>query len=304
MIKNLLGDYETVEYENKRFVMLYDNVETETYPTHWHNAVEIIMPLQNSFVVYIGETKYVLNEREIIIIPPGELHTLPSQEGRRIIFQCDNSVLADASALEAVSPVLAAPIYINPEIDKNLYIRAKKGMLDIYSEYYSGSEISDVKIYMYLIGMLVAVREYQLQQYRISFPCEKNKLLEYNEKFSMVLKYIDKNYMYDISLDKLADIAGYSKYHFSRIFKQYNSMSYLQYINTRRTRAAEMLLLDPSIPITEVAMRSGFSSLTTFNRIFKEIKHCTPSDFKKFYSSNEAAVINDSSASDESIIIS
>ena len=69
MIKNLLGDYETVEYENKRFVMLYDNVETETYPTHWHNAVEIIMPLQNSFVVYIGETKYVLNEREIIIIP-------------------------------------------------------------------------------------------------------------------------------------------------------------------------------------------------------------------------------------------
>ena len=44
MIKNLLGDYETVEYENKRFVMLYDNVETETYPTHWHNAVEIIMP--------------------------------------------------------------------------------------------------------------------------------------------------------------------------------------------------------------------------------------------------------------------
>ena len=178
MIKNLLGDYETVEYENKRFVMLYDNVETETYPTHWHNAVEIIMPLQNSFVVYIGETKYVLNEREIIIIPPGELHTLPSQEGRRIIFQCDNSVLADASALEAVSPVLAAPIYINPEIDKNLYIRAKKGMLDIYSEYYSGSEISDVKIYMYLIGMLVAVREYQLQQYRISFPCEKNKLLE------------------------------------------------------------------------------------------------------------------------------
>ena len=81
-------------------------------------------------------------------------------------------------------------------------------------------------------------------------------------------------------------------------------MSYLQYINTRRTRAAEMLLLDPSIPITEVAMRSGFSSLTTFNRIFKEIKHCTPSDFKKFYSSNEAAVINDSSASDESIIIS
>ena len=63
-------------------------------------------------------------------------------------------------------------------------------------------------------------------------------------------------------------------------------MSYIQYINLRRTRAAEMLLLDPSISITEVAMRAGFSSLSTFNRIFKEIKHCTPSSYQRFYCSN------------------
>jgi AraC-like DNA-binding protein len=62
-------------------------------------------------------------------------------------------------------------------------------------------------------------------------------------------------------------------------------MSYIQYINMRRTRAAEMLLLDPSIPITEVAMRAGFSSLSTFNRIFKEFKHCTPSSYQRFYCS-------------------
>ena len=91
--------------------------------------------------------------------------------------------------------------------------------------------------------------------------------------------------MYDISLDTLAEIAGYSKFHFSRIFKQFNSMSYLQYINLRRTRAAETLLLDPAIPITEVAMQAGFSSLSTFNRIFKEIKHCTPSSYQRFYTS-------------------
>ena len=113
--------------------------------------------------------------------------------------------------------------------------------------------------------------------------CDDEKIDEYSEKFGTVLKYIDNNYMYDITLEQLADVAGYSKYHFSRIFKQYNAMSYLQYINARRTKAAELLLLDPSVPNTEVAMRSGFKSLTTFNRIFKEIKHCTPTDFKKLY---------------------
>ena len=87
MIKNLSGDFETVEYENKRFVMLYDNVQTEFYPTHWHNAIEIIMPIENSFTVRTGGESFLLEEREILIIPPGELHTLPPQEGRRIIFQ-------------------------------------------------------------------------------------------------------------------------------------------------------------------------------------------------------------------------
>ena len=129
----------------------------------------------------------------------------------------------------------------------------------------------------------MALREYQLEQQKLVMDCDDDKIDEYSEKFGTVLKYIDNNYMYDITLDQLADVAGYSKYHFSRIFKQYNSMSYLQYINARRTKAAELLLLDPGIPITDVAMRSGFKSLTTFNRIFKEIKHCTPTDFKKLY---------------------
>ena len=86
MIKNISGDFETIEYEDKRFVMLYDNNEIEFYPTHWHNAVEIIMPIENSFQVNASGKEYTLQEREIIIIPPGELHTLPPQEGRRIIL--------------------------------------------------------------------------------------------------------------------------------------------------------------------------------------------------------------------------
>ncbi|MCR5306922.1 MAG: helix-turn-helix domain-containing protein [Oscillospiraceae bacterium] len=285
MIKNLSGEYETVEYENKRFVMLYDNSEFEFYPTHWHNAVEIIMPIENTFTVKTGAKEFLLRERDIIIIPPGELHTLPPQEGRRIIFQCDNSVLSGVSALEAVMPVFQEPLHIKPDTERDLYLLAKKQILDIYSEYYANTEISDVRIYLNLINLLVAVREFQIEQSQQSFACAKDKLYQYSEKFKLVLKYIDQNYMYDISLDKLAAIAGYSKFHFSRIFKQYNSMSYIQYINLRRTRAAEMLLLDPSIPITEVAMRAGFSSLSTFNRIFKEFKHCTPSSYQRFYCS-------------------
>lgn len=283
MIKHLSGDYETVEYDAKKYVMFYDNTDNEPYPIHWHDAVELIMPLKNEYRITIAGTEYALPENDIIIVPPGELHSMPAIPGRRLIFQCDNSVLTEVTVLEPVTRVMASPILINNAYNKDLHKLAQRSMLEIQGLYSSNSELSDVKIYLKVIELFMALSEFQLDQQKIVMDCDDVKIGEYNEKLGTVLKYIDNNYMYDITLDQLADVAGYSKYHFSRIFKQYNSMSYLQYINARRTKAAETLLLDPDIPITEVAMRSGFKSLTTFNRIFKDIKHCTPTDFKKLY---------------------
>ncbi|MCM1133060.1 MAG: AraC family transcriptional regulator [Ruminococcus flavefaciens] len=284
MIKHLSGDYETVEYENKRFFLLHDNYDNEAYPIHWHNAVEILMPLENKYIVNTPDSEYVIPVNDVLIIPPAELHSMPAVPGHRLILQFDNSVLNDVPAFEPVMRGLTSPVIIDRNLDKSLHSLAKKTMLNIYELNGRKSELADVKIYTELINLLIAVREFRIEQARISLDCDYTKIDEYSEKFSIVMKYIDSNYMYDISLQQLADIAGYSKYHFSRIFKQYNSMSYLQYINARRTKAAEMLLLESDISMTEVAMRSGFRSLTTFNRIFKEIKHCTPTDFKKLYS--------------------
>lgn len=286
MIKNLSGDYETVEYAGNRYVILYDNMENEAYPVHWHNALEIIMPLENDFTVCTGNKTYHLGERDVILIPPGELHSLDAKEnGRRIIFQCDSSVITEAAAFAPIMPLFSQAVFINADAPKELRTPVKKAMLDIYDEYYRRSELSEVKIFSKLIELLIILRESQIKLHESGLSCTAEKLSEYNDKFSLVLKYIDQNYMYDITLDKLADIAGYSKYHFSRIFRKYSSVSYITYINIKRTKAASLLLLDPKIPITEVAMRSGFSSITSFNRIFREIKHCTPSEFKRLYKS-------------------
>ncbi len=286
MIKNLSGVYETVEYENQRFVMLYDNDEIEEYPTHWHNAVEVIIPLHNGFTVVSGGVEYHLNEKEIIVIPPGELHSMPAQDGRRIIFQCDNSVISEVPSLESILPVFSSAVHITPSLNKELYVLARKNILDIYTEYYSKAPMADVRIYMYLITILTAIREFQLNSADENSASTSDNSDE-SRKFGLVTKYINQNYMYELPLEKLASIAGYSKYHFSRIFKKYNNMSYIQYINSKRIKAAERLMADSSLPITEVAMQCGFSSLTTFNRAFRKAKGCTPTEFRKLFKIND-----------------
>ena len=281
MIKHLSGEYETVEYDSQKYIMLYDNDDFEAYPVHWHNAIELIMPLENYYIVTVGDREYKFPEYDTLIIPSGELHSMPEVKGRRIIFQCDNGILEEFPILEQVMRGFSAPMVISKEYGSQVHALAKKTMLDFLSLYKSKSELSEAKIYSMLLNLLISVREHQLMQNMKNFDPNDGRINEYSEKFVKVLKYIDNNYMYDITLEQLADIAGYSKFHFSRIFRQYNSMSYTQYINTRRTKAAEQLLSDPKISVTEAAMRSGFKSITTFNRIFREIKHCTPSDFRK-----------------------
>ncbi len=282
MIKHLSGVVETVEYEDKRFVMLYDNDEYEEYPIHWHDAVEIVIPLLEPFTVIVSGERFELGVNEILIIPPGELHTMPAQEGRRLFFQCDNSVISGVSTLDAVLPVFSKAVKITPESDKDLYIFSRKTILDIYSEYYSGQPLADVKIYLCLLNMLASVRESQLQS-SADTPITGKGAEDESQRFALVTKYINQNYMYELPLEKLAQMAGYSKYHFSRIFKEHNGMSFIQYINGKRIKAAERLMADSTMPITEVAMQSGFASLTTFNRAFRKAKGCSPTEFRRMY---------------------
>lgn len=277
MIVHLNGDFETVDYAQNRSVLLYDNIENEEYPIHWHNALEIIMPLTNSFEAVCGGRDFRLEERDILIIPAGILHSYKAQSGRRLIFLCDNNSLVDNPALSELYSVLSEPLLINSSFDKE-FLRSMNNILeDIYVLYSNFGDVSEVYIYIKLLTLLARVKEYQLSEVQYD---DGGK---YADKFRLILKYIEQNYMNDITLEELAGIAGYSTYHFSRIFKKYSSTTFINFLNHRRVKAAELLLLENGSSITDVAMQVGFASLTTFNRVFKSINGCTPSEYKKLY---------------------
>ena len=59
--------------------------------------------------------------------------------------------------------------------------------------------------------------------------------------------------------------------------------TYYKYLNRKRIDHAMLLLSDPDIPVTEAALQSGFSSLSTFLRVFRSVKQCTPTEFRDMY---------------------
>lgn len=284
MQPELNGVFEKVDFTNNSSILLYVNKEYEDYPIHWHAATEIIMPIENTYSVTMNKTQYSLKEGDILIIPPGELHELYAPPtGSRIIFMFDFTLVSNLKGFSSILPVITQPRLITPESCPDIYEEEKRLLTSIKDEYLRANTLWEASIYSTIIQMFVLIGRNHISTGGLFPDVRANKQKEYIEKFNKIFEYIDNNYTEDISLETVADVAGFSKFHFSRLFKQFTDTSFYDYLNLRRIKAAENLLLDPSLPITEIALQSGFSSISTFNRVFKAFKKCTPTEFKELY---------------------
>jgi AraC family transcriptional regulator len=85
----------------------------------------------------------------------------------------------------------------------------------------------------------------------------------------------------DISLAVVAEEVGMSYYHFSRSFKQSIGLSPINYITRQRIERAKRLLGETELPISEIALRTGFSSQSHFTTSFRRLAGVTPSSFRR-----------------------
>ena len=85
----------------------------------------------------------------------------------------------------------------------------------------------------------------------------------------------------------MAEMAGVSKDYFSRIFKNVTGMNYSKWLNTIRLEKATSLLSQESMTLTEVAMLSGFQSIPSFNRVFRDEKGMAPGEYRTLFSSDK-----------------
>jgi len=109
---------------------------------------------------------------------------------------------------------------------------------------------------------------------------------ENSQRIDEVLKYISDNYSNYIGLNDVAEIACMTTNSFCRFFKRMTNKSYTQFLNEVRIRnAARLLVQDEELSVSEVADIVGYTSITNFNRQFKQILNSTPRDFRQLHAS-------------------
>jgi AraC-like DNA-binding protein len=249
------------------------------YPPHWHNAIELLYIEKNDFIVYVNSKKIFLKEKDIIFIPSGVIHE----------FQCVTTtgtryfVNFEITELNFVGNIKSFPgnvRVIKPE-EEGLYQAVKKQIDRILREQQSPGPTSPFYYVARLIDILILIgKNTQATYYAENLPDNKKKVLGF-EKINKTFEYIEKHYKENIRLTDIANAAGFSEYYFSRIFKDITEKSFHQYLNEFRIKKAISLLDNENISISQAANESGFSSIATFDRLFKQIIGCTPQEYRK-----------------------
>ncbi|HYD87161.1 MAG TPA: helix-turn-helix transcriptional regulator [Vitreimonas sp.] len=81
-------------------------------------------------------------------------------------------------------------------------------------------------------------------------------------------------------VERLANVSGVSQAHFARAFKQAFGVPPHRYLLTRRLERAKALLRDTELAIIDIAFQTGWNSLGTFGRVFKDVTGESPSELR------------------------
>ncbi len=104
-------------------------------------------------------------------------------------------------------------------------------------------------------------------------------LLRYN--IQPILLYIQNNLHHEISIDKLAEMACFSKDHFTRVFKSLIGMPPCEFIIRKRIEKAQFMLLTTDLTQNQITEVAGFKSVSYFSRIFHKYTSYTPADYRE-----------------------
>jgi AraC-like DNA-binding protein len=100
--------------------------------------------------------------------------------------------------------------------------------------------------------------------------------------------HIDRNYLTEIHLDHLAQVAGLSKFHFVRSFESAYGETPIRYLTRRRVERAQDLLRNANLTVTEICLAVGFSSLGSFSTRFTQLVGECPTAYRNRWAARGA----------------
>ena len=281
--KQLLhGLEEEVEYLPGTAIRVWYTHQDTCFPPHWHQCMEIIECVHSHYTVNTKKKTYTVSPPDILVLPGGTVHDLnPGYDCNGWIYLFDLAWLEQIPSCRGLAGRLSQPILISRQAAPGQQAKVSSLLSRMRNDYFSDNPMREALFDSSVLRLVEWLTRMD------GLDETKNARLDQNHGydilFDQVTKYIDEHFTEDLTLVSLSRHFNLSSAYFSRLFKQYTHDSFSDYLANRRFQEADRLLMDPTIPITEVAFRCGYNSPAVFSRAFLAHRKCSPSKFRHIY---------------------
>lgn len=274
--------YENLVFDSGAKINVSRRVNNQYFNTvHWHPYVELLVSRCDGNRATINFTSYQLNKNDLALIYSGDLHAVQSvRQDSYLIIQFPIALLAVMGELNGILPHLSRLHCVRYDENNPDSLQLIGYTEAIDQHYFRDAPFREVQVYADLLNLFALIGK-QCVQAEADMPAAENSTDRANLKLmTEACLFISENCMKPLSLNDVAVQIGVSRSHFAHLFKSYTNMTFVDFLTVERVKLAETFFLNPHLRITDIAFESGFSSISSFNRSFKKIKGCSPTEFR------------------------
>ena len=281
------SNYEIYDFDHVSAFNMSTGFKERSYQAHWHSYGEILLVGPGKTNIYcVGKNTYELVPGDFVLVWPMEMHSIvDANREDSLVIQFSNAFINSLFDLRRIMHMYRNLHIICVQTHPELAARLKTIAYQMKDVFFSERTDKEIRCCMLLMEFMLTLLEYRKELApELTLDDQYGLSDDVMRRMMTVTDYIKNNLTADdLSQGAMAEMAGISREYFSRIFKNITGMNYSKWLNTIRLEKASELLVEEGRTLTEVAMLSGFQSIPSFNRVFREEKGMAPGEYRALF---------------------
>jgi AraC-like DNA-binding protein/mannose-6-phosphate isomerase-like protein (cupin superfamily) len=255
----------------------------EIWPWHYHKEVEFLAIVEGRLGIQSKRDYVVLGPGDVLIMGASQLHRSHkdlSNTLRYVVFQVDLVKHFD----QITMPYLDCFSELTQPLDELNYIfkEHEAAKIEAYQLILEIHKESQTRMKGYEMAISSAIKRLMLLLLRSD---TRNVLKETDEtgvyRLRPVLTYVETRLKDKITVEEASALLNVSYHYFIRYFRKIMGISFVDYVNYKRIKASERLLMTSELSILEVGYEVGISNMAQFYKLFRRHNQCSPREFKQ-----------------------